>query len=185
MKNYFSFVLPLSLFSVLCFNGCSESDKREQETEYICLNGLRAATEEQRTNHSSLVRSGSSLYFYSETLPLASFADACITIVPLSENKFELIYHEFDDEGYYSYPSNYIFLPGTSILTNKALPMPDCNENGYNFSIGYYLPSDGTHDFYLQIENPWENIHFQSPAYRYTKQTNEDGMYFSTLVPIE
>ncbi len=182
MKNL---ILSLTLFSVLCITGCSESDKKEPETEFIYLYGLRAATEQQRINNASLVRSGSSLYFYSETLPLSSFAEACITIVPLSRNKFDLIYHELDDEDHYTYPSDYIFLLHTSILTNKARPMPDCNENGYNFSIGYYLPSDGTYDFYLRIENPWENIHFQSPTYRYTKQTDEEGMYFSTLIPIE
>ncbi len=170
-------------------SAASCGDTQEPETDYPVLEGLLAITKQQLQQSSSVLHTGetSRLYFYSETLPIQSFKLATVTIYPLSNESMDIILDIPDNENssITSTKSNYTILWPFKVQPNTMTPMPDCSDKSYSFFINYVVPEDGSYDFYLHIENPEQNIFYQTPKYRYTKQADERGMYFSTLIPIE
>ncbi len=168
MKNLTANILFFSLLlTAITISGCSESDKRESETDHPVLEGLHAKTETQLFDR--YFEPSGNFFLYSETQPLSLFENATATLCMLTENEFDLVRIIPNPDGTHStFPSSFITIWPSLIQSNSEFPIPDCGEKNMSIRIAYELPEDGQYDFYIQIENPEQNIYYETPSYRLT-----------------
>ncbi len=151
----------------ILLSAASCGDTQEPETDYPVLEGLHAKTETQLFDR--YFEPSGNFFLYSETLPLSLFENATATLCMLTENEFDLVRIIPNPDGTHStFPSSFITIWPSLIQSNSEFPIPDCGEKNVSIRIAYELPEDGQYDFYIQIENPEQNIYYETPSYRLT-----------------
>lgn len=168
------------------------SDKDDKTPEYKTPEGLHVTTFPEAYNYQYEFTRNIFCYdylvFYSDTFPVESLEGATITMVPISEN--QIIGFGVYDEGNVLNPHS-----PTAVLTKTCFisteksedgtpVFPDCGESGTLFNIYFAVPDDGSYDMYFRIENTEKNLYYQTPAYRYTVDTDQQGRFRTLINPI-
>lgn len=168
------------------------SDKEDETPEYKTPEGLHITTFPEAYKYqyvfSRNVMGLDNLLFYSDTFPVETLEGATIAMVPISEN--QIIGFGLYDEGNVLNPHS-----PTAVLTKTCFisteksedgtpVFPDCGESGTLFNVYFVVPDDGSYDMYFRIENPEKNLYYQTPAYRYTVDTDQHGRFRTLINPI-
>lgn len=190
MRSFAKFCLILLAGSIPA--ACS--DKADETPEYKTPEGLHITTFPEAYKYqyvfSRNVKCFDHLLFYSDTFPVETLEGATIAMVPISEN--QIIGFGLYDYGIYPdqdpYTTSTVLTKTCFISTEKSeegIPVfPDCGESGTLFNIFFFVPDDGSYDMYFRIENPEKNLYYQTPAYRYTVDTDQQDRYRTLINPI-